>query len=142
MRLWWPETESNHRHKDFQSSALPTELSGQSKQLFSKNKDPSIVHDAACSGQTSCLAFDGAKLRFAKTPPHPTELSGQSKQLFSKNKVPSIVHDAACSGQHRNYLMCLSQSLLEFYLSLMLFFKSCVYFMLYIVMFFEDMYGS
>lgn len=26
---WWPEVESNHRHEDFQSSALPTELSGQ-----------------------------------------------------------------------------------------------------------------
>ena len=26
---WWPETESNCRHEDFQSSALPTELSGQ-----------------------------------------------------------------------------------------------------------------
>lgn len=25
---WWPEAESNHRHDDFQSSALPTELSG------------------------------------------------------------------------------------------------------------------
>jgi hypothetical protein len=24
---WWLETESNRRHKDFQSSALPTELS-------------------------------------------------------------------------------------------------------------------
>ena len=27
---WCPEVESNHRHKDFQSFALPTELSGQS----------------------------------------------------------------------------------------------------------------
>ena len=27
---WWLETESNRRHKDFQSSALPTELSSQS----------------------------------------------------------------------------------------------------------------
>gem|GEM_PF-5573432 len=25
---WWPETESNCRHEDFQSTALPTELSG------------------------------------------------------------------------------------------------------------------
>ena len=24
---WWPEAESNCRHEDFQSSALPTELS-------------------------------------------------------------------------------------------------------------------
>ena len=27
--LWCPEPESNQRHEDFQSSALPTELSGQ-----------------------------------------------------------------------------------------------------------------
>ena len=27
--VWCPEAESNHRHEDFQSSALPTELSGQ-----------------------------------------------------------------------------------------------------------------
>ena len=27
-RKWCPEAESNHRHEDFQSSALPTELSG------------------------------------------------------------------------------------------------------------------
>ena len=25
---WWPEAESNRRHADFQSAALPTELSG------------------------------------------------------------------------------------------------------------------
>jgi hypothetical protein len=28
MKKWCPEAESNHRHEDFQSSALPTELSG------------------------------------------------------------------------------------------------------------------
>ena len=26
---WCPKVESNHRHRDFQSLALPTELSGQ-----------------------------------------------------------------------------------------------------------------
>ena len=29
IERWCPEAESNHRHEDFQSSALPTELSGQ-----------------------------------------------------------------------------------------------------------------
>ena len=28
---WWPDQESNQGHKDFQSSALPSELSGQVK---------------------------------------------------------------------------------------------------------------
>lgn len=31
LKKEWPELESNQRHKDFQSSALPTELSGQMK---------------------------------------------------------------------------------------------------------------
>jgi hypothetical protein len=29
LQNWWPERESNLRHADFQSAALPTELSGQ-----------------------------------------------------------------------------------------------------------------
>ncbi len=30
---WWPDLESNQGHKDFQSFALPTELSGHAAQL-------------------------------------------------------------------------------------------------------------
>ena len=33
-RAWCPEAESNHRHEDFQSSALPTELSGPKRLLL------------------------------------------------------------------------------------------------------------
>jgi hypothetical protein len=27
-KIWWPRAELNHRHTDFQSAALPTELLG------------------------------------------------------------------------------------------------------------------
>ncbi len=33
---WWPGVELNHRHEDFQSSALPTELPGRVGQNFMK----------------------------------------------------------------------------------------------------------
>ena len=33
-----PEAESNHRHEDFQSSALPTELSGQKQTGFNSTR--------------------------------------------------------------------------------------------------------
>ena len=28
---WWPEADSNRRHRDFQSLALPAELSGRTR---------------------------------------------------------------------------------------------------------------
>ncbi len=34
----WPERESNSRHEDFQSSALPTELSGQQEKISVRRK--------------------------------------------------------------------------------------------------------
>lgn len=31
LKKWWPRAESNCRHIDFQSTALPTELQGQNE---------------------------------------------------------------------------------------------------------------
>ena len=40
INCWCPEAESNHRHEDFQSSALPTELSGQ---IFDRSFETTII---------------------------------------------------------------------------------------------------
>ena len=37
---WWLQVESNHRHKDFQSFALPTELWSQNKWRFRRDLNP------------------------------------------------------------------------------------------------------
>ena len=48
LKKWCPEAELNHRHGDFQSPALPTELSGQDGDL-----DETRTHDL----QRDRLAF-------------------------------------------------------------------------------------
>ena len=39
VRFWCLEPESNQRHEDFQSSALPTELSGQPDSLYNSRSE-------------------------------------------------------------------------------------------------------
>jgi hypothetical protein len=42
--FWWPRAESNHRHADFQSAALPTELLGRLLLFFATfDEDESIA---------------------------------------------------------------------------------------------------
>ncbi len=52
-----PETELNRRHGDFQSPALPTELSGQLRADTAKSRGETLSTDAACQADwtTTCL---------------------------------------------------------------------------------------
>src|SRR5690606_37915754 len=42
--FWWPRAESNHRHADFQSAALPTELLGRPD---ARRKQPGLIGSRA-----------------------------------------------------------------------------------------------
>jgi hypothetical protein len=46
---WWPERESNPRHRDFQSLALPTELSGQNCHQAEPSEPQMILADGLFS---------------------------------------------------------------------------------------------
>ena len=43
LKKWCPVAESNHRHGDFQSPALPTELSGRTKLRLDVSKRERII---------------------------------------------------------------------------------------------------
>ncbi len=69
---WWSEVESNHRHGDFQSPALPTELSNRT--LFH------ILYPF--SSYFTCRSTDAVTLILREQPQHlPTELSNRNINL-------------------------------------------------------------
>ena len=50
LKYWWPRAELNHRHTDFQSAALPTELLGRAGRAERSNdralQKPVIISSA------------------------------------------------------------------------------------------------
>ena len=68
---WWPGAESNCRHADFQSAALPTELPGQSKRrsvevLFSR-----VCVGPKCPADARTAAIKAAPPSLVKMTPRP-----------------------------------------------------------------------
>src|SRR5512139_3811089 len=57
---WWPVSESNQGHADFQSAALPTELTGQKRAQFNRFARLSSrkTRSAGQSVQPAQMAFD------------------------------------------------------------------------------------
>ena len=67
---WCPGAESNHRHEDFQSTALPTELPGQEKGLQREGRVLNPRAPCASSNLKGC-ALSGLRTGFEKRVPAP-----------------------------------------------------------------------
>ncbi len=65
----WPGTESNRRHEDFQSSALPTELPGQSLGILRKTSGESRT------GACSCLVLVNEKCIYRHDRESPSQVT-------------------------------------------------------------------
>src|SRR5690606_24452898 len=74
-RREWPETESNRRHGDFQSPALPTELSGQRGWTCSGSRaphEPRRVYRPARGASTPASPLRGPTARYQAANAAPT----------------------------------------------------------------------
>ena len=74
MRKWCPGAELNHRHCDFQSHALPTELPG--RRAVAHSSCPG-ADQADSAGGSSSLSSCGAGIRYCPVSQRPRSTSAQ-----------------------------------------------------------------
>ena len=87
-KYWWPGTESNCRHADFQSAALPTELPGRTTNFTHANFG-------------KCLqAAHYSKLL--------NKITKNTIKVFPKNEVNSFKHT---STEEYLYILLLSEAI-------------------------------
>ena len=81
-KITCPEAESNHRHEDFQSSALPTELSGQEQTGFNSTRREYFVSRKATSSSIDKGAWPF--LKEPKPPEHRKKRYGEMVFFFPR----------------------------------------------------------
>src|SRR6185295_10758030 len=92
LKVWWPRLESNQRHADFQSAALPTELLGRG--------NASRIPDAICRGR---IISSGGLLEAVAEAAHGHDAHAARLELLAQ-----AVH-VDLDGVARNFLAPLAQ---------------------------------
>src|SRR5438034_9125536 len=73
--IWWPRAELNHRHTDFQSAALPTELLGRSEKqdpaAWAKLKDFTRSRSTDRTGSRTLTGSRASHRPLHPAPPRP-----------------------------------------------------------------------
>ena len=75
LQIWWPRAELNHRHTDFQSAALPTELLGRSEKqdpaAWAKSKDFTRSRSTDRTGSRTLTGSQASHRPLHPAPPRP-----------------------------------------------------------------------